>query len=54
MVHALGFASGVSKPDLCGHEDVGVSGGRRLDHITMPWLYLEAGYLKARLELSWW
>lgn len=53
LVRALGCESGVSKSTvsrICAgiDEEVGVFRSRRLDHIAMPYVYLDATYIKAR------
>jgi putative transposase len=53
LVRALGCESGVSKSTvsrICAgiDEEVAVFRTRRLDHIAMPYVYLDATYIKAR------
>jgi len=53
LVRALGCESGVSRSTvsrICAgiDEEVAAFGTRRLDHIAMPYVYLDATYIKAR------
>ena len=55
LVRALGCESGVSKSTvsrICAgiDEEVDVFRTRRLDHIAMPYVYLDATYIKARIN----
>jgi putative transposase len=55
LVRALGCDSGVSKSTvsrICVEIDaaVDVFRARRLDHVAMPYVYLDATYVKARVE----
>jgi putative transposase len=55
LVRALGCESGVSKSTvsrICAgiDEEVAVFRTRRLDHVTFPYLYLDATYIKARIS----
>ena len=53
LVQALGIDSGISKSEvsrICSMLDVEVTAfrGRRLDHTTFPYVYLDATYVKVR------
>jgi putative transposase len=55
LVRALGCESGVSKSTvsrICAgiDEEVAVFRTRRLDHIALPYVYLDATYIKARIN----